>query len=41
MLPSVTGAVADAIVEVMANAAEQSVPVQPKSQWHLFVFVQT
>lgn len=38
---SVTGFVADATVVVTAKAVEQSVPAQPKSQWHLFVFVQT
>lgn len=36
-----TGVEADAIVVVVAMAVEQSVPAQPNSQWHLFVFVQT
>jgi len=41
MPESGTAVVAAATVVVTASAVEQSIPVQPKSQWHLFVFVQT
>jgi hypothetical protein len=32
--------VIEGMVVVMKDCSEQSVPIHPKLQWHLFVFVQ-